>query len=321
MAEVLVTGGQGFIGSAICLALLERGDRVRVLDLVEPTFPGLAARSILDEVQLFEGNIADGEAVDQAVEGADRVFHLAASTLVGPAAKDPLGTFVTNVQGTWTVLEACRRFEPEAVVVASSDKAYGPSSLLPYREDQILEPAATYEASKAATDVVARSYSGGADLPVAVTRLANVFGGGDLNFSRLVPELMAAAVVGRQPRIRSDGSPRRDFLHVSDAVDAYLSLGDLLSEGAGRGQAFNAGTGVPRSVGEVVEATEAVTGVGFPDLLYAETTPDGEIDEQFVDPSRLFEATGWEARVGLEEGLKEAFEWYRARPDLCRLDP
>ena len=312
-----MTGGQGFIGSAICEALLGQGDRVRVLDLASPAFEGLAARGIIREVELVEGHVADRSVVDRAVSGVDRVYHLAATTLVGPAAEDPVGTFVANVEGTWTVLEACRAAGPEAVVVASSDKAYGPSRALPYREDQPLEPAATYEASKAATDVVSRSYFGSNGLPVAVTRLANVFGGGDLNFSRLVPELMASAVLGRKPRIRSDGSPRRDFLHVSDAVGAYLALGDLLAEGRCAGLAFNAGTGVPRSVREVIEAAAVVTGVDLSDALFAGQNPDGEIDDQFVDPSRLSEATGWRSSVGLEDGLGEAFEWYSARPDLC----
>ena len=149
MAQILVTGGEGFIGSAICRELLERGENVRVLDLPRPSFAGLSARGILGEVEVISGDIADGAVTSSAVAGMDRVFHLAAQTLVGPAARDPLGTFRSNVEGTWRVLEACRVAGPEAVVVASSDKAYGPSTSLPYREDQPLEPAATYEASKA----------------------------------------------------------------------------------------------------------------------------------------------------------------------------
>jgi CDP-glucose 4,6-dehydratase len=302
LASVLVTGGQGFIGSAICSELLERGDAVRVLDLVQPSFPGLAARGILVAV---------------ALSGIDRVFHLAAQTLVGPAAEDPLATFRSNVQGTWTVLEGCRLTAPEAVVVASSDKAYGPSRDLPYREDQPLEPAAIYEASKSATDVISRSYFRAAAIPVAVTRLANVYGGGDLNFSRLIPELMAAAVSDREPRIRSDGTPRRDFLHVSDAVAAYIALADALATGRGVGRPYNAGTGIPRSVSEVIEATAGITGKEFGPTVLGEGLPDGEIDDQYVDPTKLRELTGWGPQVELEQGLREAFEWYRSKPELC----
>ena len=317
MADVLVTGGQGFIGSAICQRLLERGDRVTVLDLPEPSFHGLEARGIASEVELFEGDVADRPSVEKAISGTTRVFHLAAQTLVGPAASDPLATFRSNVEGTWVILEACRQAGPEAVVVASSDKAYGPSPVLPYREDLALQPAATYEASKAATDVIARSYSASAGVPVAVTRLANVFGGGDLNFSRLVPELMASVVRGREPRIRSDGTPRRDFLHVSDAVAAYLSLADAVASGNGLGRAFNAGTGVPTSVAEVITLIGSIVDLDLGSVVLAEGTPKGEIDEQFVDPSRLTDLTGWEAQVGLEDGMAEAFEWYRERPQLC----
>ena len=312
-----MTGGQGFIGSAICLALLERGNAVRVLDLVEPSFQGLAARGISGDVELIGGDIADPDAVALALKGVDRVFHLAAQTLVGPAAENPSATFKSNVQGTWTVLEGCRRTSPEAVVVASSDKAYGPSQNLPYREDQALEPAAIYEASKSATDVISRSYFRATDLPVAVTRLANVYGGGDLNFSRLIPELMAGVVGEREPRIRSDGTPRRDFLHVSDAVSAYLSLADALADDRGRGLPYNAGTGIPRSVAEVIAATARVTGKDFGPTVLGEGLPPGEIDDQFVDPARLRELTGWEPRVELEDGLREAFEWYRSKPGLC----
>lgn len=317
MAFTLVTGGQGFIGSALCLQLLERGEQVRALDLPKPSFAGLAARGIESEVELIEGDVADRAASESVVRGASRVFHLAAQTLVGPAARDPLATFRSNVEGTWIVMEACRTAGPEAVVVASSDKAYGPSSTLPYRESQSLEPAAPYEASKAATDVIARSYAASAGLPVAVTRLANVFGGGDLNFSRLIPELLASVIKRRAPLIRSDGSPRRDFLHVSDAVAGYLALADAVASGSGSGMAFNAGTGTPRSVAEVIATVGSVTGVDLGSAVLADVTPEGEIDDQYVDPSRLTGLTGWEAGVGLEEGIAEAFEWYRARPELC----
>jgi CDP-glucose 4,6-dehydratase len=314
MARSLVTGGQGFIGGHVCRALLERGDEVVVLDL--PGAPGNALRihGIRAEVELVEGDVADRSAVDRAVRGADSVFHLAAQTLVGPAAEDPAGTFRSNVQGTWTVLEACREAAVARVVVASSDKAYGPSDSLPYREEDELRPSAPYEGSKAATDVISRSYSPSWGLPVAVTRLANVYGGGDLNFSRLVPELVTAYLDGRVPKVRSDGTPRRDFLHVFDAVSAYLAIEGSLPGQAG--EAFNAGTGEPRPVREVIAAVRAATGSDRdPDYL-SDRNPEGEIDSQFVDPSKLQRATGWAARVGFADGIAEAVTWYRGHPDL-----
>ena len=164
----------------------------------------------------------------------DTVFHLAAQTLVGTANRSPLPTFETNIRGTWVLLEACRRMDVARVVVAASDKAYGAHDELPYREDFALQPRFPYDVSKAATDLIARSYFHTYGLPVAVTRFANLYGGGDLNFSRLVPEAVAAALQGRRPVIRSDGTPERDFLYVEDAAAAYLAIADALADGAAR---------------------------------------------------------------------------------------
>jgi CDP-glucose 4,6-dehydratase len=316
VARSLVTGGQGFIGGHLCRALLERGDDVVVLDL--PGAPGMALEihGIRSEVELVEGDVAERAVVNRAVRGSDSVFHLAAQTLVGPAAEDPEGTFRSNVAGTWTLLEACRENDVASVVVASSDKAYGPSDSLPYTESDELCPAAPYEASKAATDLIARSYWASWGLPASVTRLANVYGGGDLNFSRLIPEVVTAYLADRRPRIRSDGSPQRDFLHVSDAVAAYLAIESALERGDARGEALNAGTGRPRSVREVIDRVQASTGSGQqPDYLL-DRNPDGEIDRQFVDATKLTDLTGWQPRMSFEDGIDEAVAWYRAEGDF-----
>lgn len=313
----LVTGGQGFIGGHLVKTLVERGDEVVVLDL--PDAPGHALKMLgLDsEVELVEGDVADPEAVEKALSGVNSVFHLAAQTLVGPAAEDPAETFRSNVEGTWTVLEGARRHESvKAVVVASSDKAYGPSNSLPYREGDELRPAAPYEGSKAAADVIARSYWSSWGLPVGVTRLANVYGGGDLNFSRLVPEVVTAYLGGRQPQIRSDGSPLRDFLHVTDAVAAYLAIEDSVARGGVRGEALNAGTGVARSVRQVIDQIQFATGSQKEPTFLLDRNPDGEIDSQFVDASRLTEMTGWEPKMSFESGIDEAVAWYRLHPHL-----
>ncbi|MDQ2700404.1 MAG: GDP-mannose 4,6-dehydratase [Actinomycetota bacterium] len=312
MAKALVTGGQGFIGGHLVRALLERGDEVVVFDL--PGAPGraLELHDVLGDVQLFEGDVADPDAVSRAVNGCGSVFHLAAQTLVIPAAEDPVGTFRSNVEGTWVILEAARAAEAEAVVVASSDKAYGPSDSLPYREGDELRPAAPYEGSKAAADVISRSYWKSWGLPVGVTRLANVYGGGDLNFSRLIPEVVTAYLEGREPQIRSDGSPRRDFLHVSDAVAAYLAIESAVRSGGGRGEAMNAGTGEPRSVREVIaEIKRATRSDREPDYLL-DRNPDGEIDSQFVDATRLETLTGWKPMRSFEAGIEETVDWYSA---------
>jgi CDP-glucose 4,6-dehydratase len=241
----------------------------------------------------------------------DTVFHLAAQSIVGIANRSPLSTFETNIRGTWLLLEACRRAGVQAAIVAASDKAYGIHDALPYREDHALLPRSPYEVSKAATDMIARSYWHTYGLPVAVTRLANLYGGGDLNLSRLVPEAVLAAIDGRAPVIRSDGTLQRDFLYVEDAVRAYLAICELVYAGRGAGEAFNAGSERPYSVLEVVEMACRVAGAEVSPEILGTGTPPGEIDRQWVDSAKLREASGWMPRVGLEEGLTRTVEWYR----------
>jgi CDP-glucose 4,6-dehydratase len=250
------------------------------------------------------------------------VFHLAAQTLVGVANRAPLSTFETNVRGTWLLLEACRAQRVSAVVVASSDKAYGPQAELPYREDHPLQARYPYDASKAAADLIARSYWHTFGLPVAVTRFANLYGGGDLNRSRLVPEAIGAALAGRAPVIRSDGSPERDFLYVEDAVDAYLAIWQRLrldGGGGAAGEAFNAGGGGSHRVGDVVAAICRLAGSEVAPEIRGQGTPHGEIDRQWVDSSKLTGLTGWQPRTGLEEGLRRAIDWYREHPKGLQL--
>ncbi len=319
----LVTGAHGFVASHLVGALLERGDSVRVLDRPDPRIADIGGprRSALDllglrgEVELVEGDLRDAEAVSAAVAGCDAVFHLAAQTIVGVARESPAETFEVNVRGAWNVFEACREHDVARVVFASSDKAYGTSPELPYREDFPLRASYPYDASKAAADVIARSYAHAYGVPLAVTRFANIYGGGDLNFSRLIPETTIAVLDGRPPQIRSDGSPERDFLHVDDAVSAYLAIEEALGGEGARGEAFNAGGERPHAVREVVDLIAEVAGTGVEPEYLGGGTPDGEIDRQYVDSAKLREATGWRPRVGLAEGLSLTLEWYRAHPE------
>jgi CDP-glucose 4,6-dehydratase len=318
MKRALVTGGHGFVASHLARALLERGDSVTVLDLAPPPLSGLVLQGVSPEVELVEADLRDARRVEATVAGGefDVVFHLAAQTLVGPAMADPAATFEANVGGTWILLEACRRADVPAVVVASSDKAYGPSAELPYREDMPLRPASPYEASKAAADAIALSYRPAYGLPVAVTRFANVYGGGDLNFSRLVPEAVVAALDGRRPQIRSDGSPERDFLHVDDAVAAYLAIEHAVGAGGpAAGEAFNAGGERPHSVAEVLETIAEVSGAGRDPEYHGTGNPAGEIDRQYVDSSKLRSLTAWRSEVDLRDGLALTLEWYRNHPE------
>lgn len=321
--KALVTGAHGFVASHLAKALLERGETVRILDrpyprtadVGGPRRSALELLGIRNEVELAEGDLRDAEAVATAVAGCDSVFHLAAQTIVGVARRSPLETFETNVRGAWNVFEACREHGIERTVFASSDKAYGSSPELPYREAFPLRAVNPYDASKAAADVIARSYANAYGLPLAVTRFANVYGGGDLNFSRLIPETVVALLDGRSPMIRSDGSPERDFLHVDDAVAAYLAIADALDAGTAKGEAFNAGGERPHSVREVVDLIAELAGAGAEPEYLGEGVPDGEIDRQYVDSTKLRELTGWLPRVELGDGLARTLDWYRAHPE------
>jgi CDP-glucose 4,6-dehydratase len=289
---------------------------VVTFDRGEPAISGLALHGIDSEVDDIRGDLRDVDAVSKALEGVDSVFHLAAQTIVGTANSSPLPTFETNIQGTWTLLEACRQGSVERVVFASSDKAYGPHEQLPYTEDAALQPIFPYDVSKAAADLIARSYWHTYELPVAVTRFANIYGGGDLNFSRLIPEAVTAVLDRRRPVIRSDGSPERDFLYVEDVAAAYIAIAGTLAGGKGAGEAFNAGWGKPNSVREVLELICEVAGSDIEPDIQGTGNPDGEIDRQYLASTKIREVTGWEPRVELREGLSRTLEWYRQHPEV-----
>ncbi len=309
----LVTGAYGLLGLWLVRALLERGDRVVVLRRDVVPVSGLGLEGLESEVAVVTGDVLDPGLVLRALADyeVDTVFHLAAQTLVETARAAPSATFEVNVRGTWTVLEACRELELPRTVVASSDKAYGPAERLPYREEDPLLARFPYDASKAAADVIARSYWWTYGVPVAVTRFANLYGGGDLNRSRLVPEAVAAALAGRPPVIRSDGTPQRDWLYAQDAAAAYLAIADALDGAGARGEAFNAGGGHPHAVREVVELVCRAAGATVEPDIRGSGTPPGEIYRQYVDTTKIRERLGWEPRVGLEEGIERTVAWYR----------
>jgi len=315
-SSVLVTGGDGLVGAWLVKVLLERGGRVVVIRRDTPAVSALAQLGLEGSVDIVHGDICADGLVGRVLNEYEvqGVFHLAAQTQVGPANRSPVPTFETNIRGSWLVLEACRLHEVDRVVVASSDKAYGRQADLPYRETHPLRPQFPYDVSKAACDLLARSYWHTFGLPVAVTRLANVYGGADLNRARLIPEAVCAALAGEPPVVRSDGSPERDFLYVEDAVGAYLAVWDALGRGAGRGEAFNAGGDEPHRVLDVVELICRLASASVVPEIRGEGVPHGEIDRQWLDSRRLRELTGWRPEVGLEEGLRRTIEWYREHP-------
>jgi len=316
--RALVTGGRGFAGSWLAKALLESGTEVTSIDRESLSPTGLELQDVAADVDDVVADLRDRESILGLLQSnrIDSVFHLAAQALVGDANASPVPTFQANIEGTWTLLEACRVAEVERVLVASSDKAYGPHAELPYTEDSALRPVFPYDVSKAATDLIARSYWHTYQLPVAVTRFANLYGGGDRNFSRLIPETVSAVLDSRQPIIRSDGSPERDFLHVEDAAGAYLGLADALGSEPVAGEAFNAGWGRPHAVREVVELI-CELGPNEVEPDYRGTgNPGGEIDRQYLDSTKIRERIGWEPTIDLREGISRTLDWYASHSDV-----
>ena len=290
--------------------LLARGEEVVVLsrsDLVGSRFDSDGLR---ERCTLVEGDLTS---LDDALaqHRPEAVYHLAAQTQVGEAYRSPLVTWETNIRGTYLLMEAVRAYDPGThVVVASSDKAYGSHDELPYREDFALKPSYPYDVSKAATDMIARSYAVTYDMPVAVTRLANVYGPGDVNWARLVPDTARALVRGEHPVIRSDGTPERDYIYVQDAADAYLAVADSLEDPANNGRAWNVGSGEPMSVLEVVRRLIAVSGRELEPEIRGTGVHHGEIDRQYLDSTAIREELGWSPRWDLDSGLRAAWEWY-----------
>ncbi len=320
MRKALVTGGRGFVGAWLCRALAERGVEVTSFDRrgrrEKPST--LALIGIEERVEERVGDLVDSEGLARllAEREIDSVFHLGAETIVGTVRADPIAALESNVRGTWILLQAALGAGVERFVFASSDKAYGAHDQLPYTEDLALRPTAPYEASKAAADLIARAWWPSYGLPVAVTRFANIYGGGDLNFSRLVPETVCGAIDGRSPVLRSDGSPVRDLLYVEDAAAAYLAIADNLDRDDVRGEAFNAGGERPYSVLEIVETITRLAGTGVVPEIRGTGNPEGEIDRQYVDAAKLRERCGWSPRVSLEEGVARTLEWYRQHPEV-----
>jgi len=313
---VLVTGAQGFIGSWLTERLLDRGADVAVPQRDDPARSRFQSEGLDRRCQLVQADVTDFQAMLRILleHRVSAVFHLAAQAIVGIANAAPLSTFETNVRGTYTVLEACRVARGdgvpiERIIVASSDKAYGEADL-PYREDGPLEPRYPYDVSKASADMIARSFACTFAMPVAVTSLANVYGGGDLNFDRLVPDTTRALLRGARPVLRSDGTSERDFIYVEDAVDAYLAVAASLSQPELYGRAWNAGSGRSYPVLQVVEELINVSGREVEPDIRGCGTPHGEIDRQLLDATMIREQLGWQPRWNLRRGLEATYRWY-----------
>ena len=314
--NVFVTGATGLLGSWLTEALVERGANVTCLVRDRVPASRLVTSPAIDRVNLVHGELQDFELLLRALNEyeIDSVFHLGAQTIVGTASRSALSTFESNIRGTWVLLEAARLCSKliERVIVASSDKAYGAHDELPYREDSPLEGRFPYDVSKSCADLIALSYFHTYRLPVAVTRCGNLYGGGDLNFNRLVPGTIRSALASQAPLIRSDGKFVRDFFYVRDAAAAYLRLAECLPGAGVTGEAFNFGNETPVSVLELVDLILRVMGKeSLEPVILNEATH--EIPKQYLDCSKARRVFGWNPAYSLAEGLRETVNWYAER--------
>lgn len=306
---VLVTGAAGLLGGWLSRSLLASGARVVGLDIA---WPG----AILDAdepIARVDGDVRARASVDAALaeHGPEVVFHLAAQTQVGIGNDDPVGTFEHNILGTWVVLEACRHAAfVESVVVASSDKAYGDRGGAAYVETDPLVAQHPYAASKTCADVLAQTYAESYELPVAITRCGNMYGGGDLEWERIVPGTIRSLLRGERPIVRSDGRFVRDYLYVEDAAEGVAVLAQALAERPElRGEAFNLAAEERLSVLELVDRIRSLLGSDLePEILDQAVN---EIREQRVDAGKARTELGWKPRHGLDDGLRKSIEWYR----------
>lgn len=310
--RVLVTGIGGFVGSQLAAALADAG--ATVVGILRDTRGDrrLEMFGLTGRVEIIHGSITDYHAVERAFNEYEvqSCFHLAAQAIVGVANRSPLSTFESNIRGTWTVLEAARHSSfLESMVFASTDKVYGDQPVLPYTEDAPLAAVYPYDASKLCAETLARSYAVTHDLPLAIVRCANIYGPGDLNWSRIVPGTIRSMLDGEAPVIRSDGTLERDYMYVSDAVSAYMTLATSVTRPDVRGEAFNFGWGRGYSVLEIVR--EILSHADAPMEPKVLGQNHGEIARQWLSSEKAERVLGWRPAVALDEGIERSVRWYR----------
>ena len=311
---MFVTGATGLLGSWLVEALLDRQARVTCLVRDDVPASRLVRGGAIQRVNVVRGDLTEYDTLVRALNEyeVNTVFHLGAQTIVGTASRSALSTFESNIRGTWTLLEAGRQNARlvERIVVASSDKAYGGHETLPYTESTPLEGRFPYDVSKSCADLVAMSYFHSYRTPVAVTRCGNLFGGGDLNWNRLIPGTIRSVLRGESPLIRSNGRLIRDYFYVPDAVDAYLRLAERLPADDVIGQAFNFGIETPMGVLEVVDRLLGLMGATDLEPTVLDET-SGEILRQYLDCGKARQILGWEPSHSLDDGLTDTIAWYR----------
>ncbi len=311
--SVFVTGGTGLLGSWLVKQLLEAGSNI--VCLVRDWVPQseIVRSGGIEQVITVRGDIIDRDLIERTLGEyeVEVVFHLAAQTIVGIANRNPVSTFATNIEGTWNLLEACRCSpKVRSLVVASSDKAYGDQKHLPYHEAMPLQGRHPYDVSKSCADLIAQTYAASYNLPVAITRCGNFYGGGDLNWNRVVPGTIRSVIRGERPVVRSDGKFVRDYFYIEDGAAAYMLLAErLASDAALRGQAFNFSNESQVSVIELVDLILQKMGSALrPEVL---NQASNEIRHQFLSAERARTILNWKPQFTLESGLERTLDWYR----------
>lgn len=313
---VFVTGATGLVGSWTVKALVEQG--AEVVCLVRDWVPQseLVRAGTLAQVRVVRGELADQALLERTLGEyeVDTVIHLAAQTIVGVANRNPVATFETNIGGTWKLMEACRRSPSvKQVVVASSDKAYGDQENLPYDENAPMQGRHPYDVSKSCTDLIAQSYAHTYKLPVCVTRCGNFYGGGDLNWSRIVPGTVRSILRGDRPVIRSDGSFIRDYFYVKDGAASYLHLAQKMAENSDiHGEAFNFSNELQITVLELTNTILKLMGMSekLPPMILNETK--NEIKHQYLSAEKARRLLDWSPNWTLDQALTETIDWYRS---------
>jgi CDP-glucose 4,6-dehydratase len=312
--NVFITGATGFLGYWLSQALVQ--ENANVIILIRDCDPqsALIRSGLINDIRVVQGALEDFASLERAINEheIDTVFHLGAQTIVGTALRNPLSTFESNIRGTYHLLEACRLHQSlvKRIVIASSDKAYGSSPVLPYTEEMPLRGQHPYDVSKSCTDLISSTYAHTYGLPIVIARCGNLYGGGDLNWSRLIPGTIKNFHLNIAPVIRSDGTFTRDYLYVEDAVHAYLMLARHAHQENIRGQAFNFGPNQPYSVLEILHALQRLMNRNdLPPQILNEAKE--EIRDQSLDSQKARQMFNWQPLFDLEKGLQHTIEWYQ----------
>lgn len=310
--NVFITGATGLLGSWLTKYLLDGG--ANVVCLIRDNVPrsNFVTSGYMDKVAVVRGDLSDLYLLERILGEyeIDTVFHVAAQTIVSIANRNPISTFESNIRGSWNVLEACRRSSlVKRVVVASSDKAYGIHKKLPYSEDAPLQGRYPYDVSKSAVDLIARCYYETYKLPVAVTRCGNLFGGGDLNFNRIIPGTIQSIINNDAPIIRSNGKYVRDYFYVEDAALAYLMLAEKMEDEKIHGHAFNFSNEIQMPVINLAKLIIKIMGSKLTPKILNEAK--NEIPHQYLSAAKARKVLNWQSRFSLEEGLTRTIDWYK----------